>query len=65
LAEDGFEIFVTVDRNLPHQQNLETLPVTIFVLCAIDNRREILNLLVPKLLERLDEPNLQGIIEIW
>ena len=61
MIEDKFELFVTVDRNLPYQQNLERLPVTIFILCAFDNRIETLRLLIPKLLNRLSEGNLQNV----
>jgi predicted nuclease of predicted toxin-antitoxin system len=64
MVEDGFDILVTVDRNLPYQQNLERLPLTIFVLCAFDNRRETLAKLLPKLFARLTEGNLQNVIEI-
>lgn len=64
MIEDGFELFVTLDRNLPYQQNLSRLPLTIFVLCALNNRRETLSLLIPKLFERLSQGNLQNIIEI-
>ncbi len=64
MIEDKFELFVTVDRNLPYQQNLERLPLTIFILCAFDNRIETLRLLIPKLLSRLTEGNLQNVIEI-
>jgi len=64
MIADGFEIFVTVDRNLPYQQNLERLPIVIFVLYAANNRRETLNLLIPKLFNRLAEGNLQNVIEI-
>jgi len=59
-----FEIFVTVDRNLPYQQNLERLPLTIFVLCAFNNRRETLKALIPKLFIRLEAGKLQYVIEI-
>jgi len=38
--------------------------LTIFILCAINNRRETLKLLVPKLLARLNEGNLQPVIEV-
>ena len=31
MIEDGFDIMVTVDRNLTYQQNLERLPITIMV----------------------------------
>jgi predicted nuclease of predicted toxin-antitoxin system len=64
MIDDNFDIFVTVDRNLPYQQNLERLPLTIFVLCAFDNRRETLAILISKLFERLAEGNLQNVIEI-
>ena len=64
MVEDGFDILVTVDRNLPYQQNLERLPLTIFVLCAFDNRRATLAKLIPNLFDRLDEGNLQNVIEI-
>lgn len=64
VIEDNFDIFVTVDRNIPYQQNLERLPLTIFVLCAVDNRRETLAKLIPKLFDRLAEGNLQNVIEI-
>lgn len=65
MIGDNFEIFVTVDRNLPYQQNVELIPVTIFILCGLDNRIETLRLLIPKLLNRLTEGNLQKVIEIF
>ncbi len=65
MIENGFEIFVTVNRNLQYQQNLERLLITIFVLCTIDNRRETLQKLIPKLLDKLTEGNLQNVIEIF
>jgi hypothetical protein len=64
MSEDKFELFVTVDRNLSYQQNLEKLTLTIFVLCAVDNRRETLSLLIPKLIARLEKGGLQNVIEI-
>ena len=64
MIEDGFDFLITVDRNLSYQQNLERLPLTIFVLCAFDNRRETLAKLIPKLLDRIAEGNFQNVIEI-
>jgi predicted nuclease of predicted toxin-antitoxin system len=64
MIENKFEIFVTVDRNLTYQQNLERLSVTIFVLCAYNNRRDTLKLLVPKIFERIRQGNLQNLIEV-
>lgn len=34
LAAGRFDVFVTVDRNLSFQQNLATLPISVFVLRA-------------------------------
>jgi len=65
MIDDKFEIFVTIDRNLPYQQNLERLPLLIFVFCAADNRRETLAILIPKLFKRLSEGNLQTVMEIY
>ena len=55
MVEDGFELFITVDRNLPYQQSVEKLPIPIFVLCAPNNRRETLAMLLPKVFERLTQ----------
>lgn len=64
MTDEKFDLFVTVDRNLPYQQNLQRLSITIFVLCARNNRRETLQLLIPKLFKRLAEGNLENVIEI-
>ena len=37
LAADSFDAFVTVDKNLPFQQNLTTLPIAVVVLDAVSN----------------------------
>ena len=50
LAATSFEAFVTVDKNMPFQQNLQTLPIALVVLDAISNE---LNALLP-LLGRLE-----------
>lgn len=65
LEKDGFEVFVTVDQNLPYQQNLITISVMIFVLCGKDNRRETLRLLIPEIFIRIAEGNLRTVNEIW
>jgi hypothetical protein len=64
VIENEFEFFVTVDKNLPYQQNTERLPITIFVLCALGNKYETLLKLIPSLKERMVEDKLQNIIEI-
>ncbi len=65
MANDNFECFITIDRNLPYQQNLKQLPVTIFVLCAKDNRLSTLQELLPKLFDRITEGDLYKVIEIY
>ena len=64
MIDNDFDLFVTVDKNLPYQQNLNRLPLTIFVLCAVNNRRETLSKLIPKLFDRAAQGNLENVIEI-
>lgn len=49
LAATEFDAFVTVDKNLPYQQNLTTLPVTVIVLDALSNDLPALLPLIPAL----------------
>ena len=37
-TEAGFEVFVTMDRNLKNQQNLDRTPMKFFVLLAVNNK---------------------------
>jgi len=64
IIDDGFDVFVTVDRNLPYQQNLDFLPFKIAVLCAKNNRWETLKELLPKLFETLPLKGNTSVIEI-
>lgn len=49
LAAASFDVFITVDKNLPYQQNLATLPLAVIVLDAHSNELPALLPLVPKL----------------
>lgn len=49
LAATKFDAFITVDKNLPYQQNTSALPVTVIVLDAISNELDYLLPLVPVL----------------
>ena len=64
MTENNFKLFITVERNLPYQQNLKRLPLTIVVLRSKDNTRQTLRLLISKIFERLAEGNLKNVIEI-
>ena len=50
LASKQFDVFVTVDRNLSFQQNVDALSIAVIVLRARTNRLAELKLLVPSLL---------------
>ncbi|MCY7307749.1 MAG: hypothetical protein LH632_16735 [Rhodoferax sp.] len=49
LAAQRFDAFITVDKNLPYQQNTATLPVAVFVLDAVSNELPYLLPLLPAL----------------
>ena len=49
LAGADFDVFITVDKNLPFQQNLKALPVAIVVLDAVSNELPYLLPLMPQL----------------
>jgi predicted nuclease of predicted toxin-antitoxin system len=40
LASDAFDVFVTADQNLEHQQDIASLPLAVVVLVARSNRLE-------------------------
>jgi hypothetical protein len=50
LAAAEFDAFITVDKNLSFQQNLEKLPIAVVVLDAVSNELSVLAPLVPALL---------------
>jgi predicted nuclease of predicted toxin-antitoxin system len=49
LAATGFDAFITVDKNLPYQQNTSALPVAVLVLDTVSNELPYLLPLVPAL----------------
>jgi hypothetical protein len=49
-AQEEFDVFVTVDRNLPFQRDLPTFAIAVVVLRSPSNRLEDLRQLVPQLL---------------
>ena len=54
LAVAEFDVFVTVDKNLPAQQNLERLEIGIVILQAPTNRFQDLEPLIPNLVDVLE-----------
>ena len=53
LAEQEFDVFLTVDRNLSFQQPIPNFDIAVVVMGAPTNRLSDLKLLVPRLLEVL------------
>jgi predicted nuclease of predicted toxin-antitoxin system len=64
IVLNGFDIFVTIDKNLRYQQNLDRFDLKIFLLLAINNRRETLQALIEKVILKIEEGNLQKLMEI-
>jgi predicted nuclease of predicted toxin-antitoxin system len=56
VADSGqFDIFLTMDKSLPHQQQLKTLPFAVVILRAASNSYENTRPLMPEFFSRLDE----------
>ena len=55
LAQHKFDVFVTVDRNLHFQQNLDRLDIAVIILSCRTNRLQDLRPLAPKLLAELTQ----------
>jgi len=53
VAAQRFDAFVTVDKNLPYQQNTAALSTAVFVLDAVSNELPYLLPLIPALEEQL------------
>jgi len=53
LVRDEFDAFITLDRNLEHQQNITGNDIPIIVLIARRSRIDYLKPLVPQVLESL------------
>lgn len=53
LAEQEFDVFLTVDVSLPHQQNLPRFNIAVVVLRSRSNRLADLKSLIPALLAAL------------
>ena len=64
LAGTEFDAFITVEKNLPYQQNLATLPVTVIVLDAPSIELSALLPLVPYLERALTSLKLKTYVRI-
>jgi len=53
-ASGSYDVLVTVDRNLQHQQNVTAIPIAVVVLEAKRATYPVLKLLMPKVLHALE-----------
>ncbi len=53
MAADRFDALITVDKNLPYQQDQRTLPMAVIVLDATSNELQSLLPMVPALEQAL------------
>ena len=62
LAENNFDYWIIVDKNIPYQQNIENIPFTIIVLDVFRNTLKQLELLLPKIMEIVKERSSKKLI---
>jgi hypothetical protein len=64
MVAQGFEVSMTVDQNLRHQQNLQAVGVAVIVLVAPSNRLADLVTLMPSAQAALGAVSLGDVVEI-
>ena len=60
LLAEGFEVFISGDKNIPYQQNFQKYPIPVLVLDVLDNTYETIRLFGPKIEEALNVELLSG-----
>ena len=54
MLSDNFNVLLTFDKNLQHQQNFLKYPITVFVLTAFNNTYDELSPLTPQINQILE-----------
>lgn len=54
LAENNFDYWIVVDKNIPYQQNIKDIPFSIIVLDVLRNTLKSIEPLVPQILSKLN-----------
>ncbi|GAA4470944.1 hypothetical protein GCM10023189_60590 [Nibrella saemangeumensis] len=60
MLADGFDVLLTFDKNLQHQQNFEKYPIIVFVLIAPKNQHQYLQPLMQQVNQLLQHPLKHG-----
>ncbi|HLM03188.1 MAG TPA: DUF5615 family PIN-like protein [Pyrinomonadaceae bacterium] len=64
MLAENFNVLLTFDRNLEHQQNFDKYPISVFVLIAENNTYPVLRGLVESIKSELEKPLSKGAIKI-
>lgn len=64
LAENNFDYWIVVDKNISYQQNTKDIPFTIIVLDVFRNTLKNLVMLIPQILATLNTPISEKVIII-
>lgn len=64
MMEEKFDVLLTFDKNLEHQQNFQKFPLTVLALNAPDNTYQTLKVLIRKIKEKFSEQLKVGVTEI-
>jgi predicted nuclease of predicted toxin-antitoxin system len=64
LAEDNFDVLVTVDRNIQYQQNVTNRKIAILILCASSNDIGDISRLVPDAVTALRSIRQGQVVEV-
>ena len=64
MISEDFDVLITFDKNLQHQQNFQKYSLPVLVLNAQDNTYTGLQLLVPKIRSALSQTLAPGALEI-
>ncbi len=60
MIQEGFEVLLTFDKNLEHQQNFNKYPITVLVLSAEANDYLSLKPLMPLVIQILEKGDLSA-----
>jgi predicted nuclease of predicted toxin-antitoxin system len=64
MMAENFDVLLTFDQNLEHQQNFDKYPITVFVLIAENNTYQVLRSLVENIKSELAKPLYKGAAKI-
>jgi len=65
MLAENFDVLITFDQNMEHQQNFEKYPIAVFVLIAENNTYQLLSELLLNIKTELEKPLRAGAIKIY